>query len=35
MQRVNHVRQRDQAFAGMADGGSGGEGGSGHVFRRL
>jgi hypothetical protein len=24
MQRVNHVRERDQAFAGMADGGFGG-----------
>jgi hypothetical protein len=31
VQRVNHVRQRDQAFAGMADGGFGG--GVGHVLR--
>jgi hypothetical protein len=35
VQRVNHVRERDQAFARMADGGFGGGVGGGHVLVML
>jgi hypothetical protein len=37
MQRVNHVRERDQAFAGMADGGFGGGvwGGHGSIVLKI